>query len=80
MTVVYETSFSRRCPVDGVSIRYRFRAEGSRMLRVEHINAAIKSLPQSGFQEKLTAQLRKKLKCRITTVGHHSGVKVTCTA
>lgn len=80
MRVIHETTFSRRCPVDDALDRYELRVEASRTIKVEDILAAVEALPEKAFQEDITLTLAAKLGCIVTTIGHHSGVKTTCTA
>jgi hypothetical protein len=78
MRVTHELTFHRQCPVDDALDLYEARIETDRTVTVEDILAAIKALPKKAFQEEITAALAGKLGCRVTTVGHHSGVKTTC--
>jgi len=78
--VIHEWSFRRRCPVDDALDRYDLRVEANDMVKVEDIVAAVEALPKKAFQEELTQILAAKLGCIVTTIGHHSGIKTTCTA
>lgn len=79
MMVVHEMTFSRRCPVDDAQDRYELKVEATCIVKVEDILAAVEALPAKAFQEDITLQLAAQLGCRVTTIGHHSGVKTTCT-
>jgi hypothetical protein len=70
----------RRCPVDGALDAYDVTVTAARLVRVEDILGAISELPEATFQEDLTQRLAAALRCRVRTVGHHSGVRTTCTA
>ncbi len=80
MKAVHELTFARRCPVNDAQDLYDLRIEATRVVKVEDILAAVAALPEKAFQEEITVELAAKLGCRVTTIGHHSGVKTTCSA
>lgn len=80
MKVTHELRFSRKCPIDESTDFYDLKVETEGIIKVEAILEAVASLPDKEFQEVLTASLAAKLRCRVTTIGHHSGVKTTCEA
>lgn len=80
MKVIHELSFDRRCPINDGFDHYDLVIETNRLITVEDILEAIDELPEKVFQEVITERLAARLKCRVTTTGHHSGVKTTCTA
>jgi hypothetical protein len=78
MIVTHELNFGCRCPVnEGVDI-YKVTIETNRVVMVEDILAAVAELPEKAFQEDITIQLAATLRCHVTTIGIHSGVKTTC--
>ena len=55
--------------------------EAPRTIAVEAIIAAISRYGERRmFQEDITAELARELRCRVTTVGYHSGIKTTVLA
>jgi len=81
MMVVYELTFSRKCPVDEAHDHYHLTIEANHTILVEDILRAIECLPEKAYQEDLTKILARKLGTEsVTTVGYHSGVKTTCVA
>jgi hypothetical protein len=80
MKVTHELSFFRRCPVDDAQDFYECKVETAGLLKVEDILAAVGTLPEKAFQEEITVALAANLKCRVTTIGFHKGIKTTCSA
>lgn len=80
MIVLHEMTFARRCPIDDAQDLYELRIETTRVVKVEDILMAVSALPEKALQEDITLALAAKLGCRVTTIGHHSGVKTTCSA
>ena len=78
----YEVEVFARCPVTPSCVDvYAFTIETERVIEVEKIIAFFfgeKRKPV--FQEALTRQCAVALGVRVTSVGYHSGVKVTSTA
>lgn len=78
MLVRHEMKFARRCPVNDLRDVYHLTVETNGILKVEDILEAVAALPEVAFQEALTLALAAVLRCAVTTVGYHSGVKTTC--
>jgi hypothetical protein len=79
--VTHELVLRVRCPVDGAHDIYQVTVEASRLVKVEDILAAMGDVAKdAAFQEEITQRLAVALACTVTTVGHHSGVRTTCTA
>lgn len=77
---VYEVQVKARCPLDhGIDV-YEFRLESKEIILCDDIlkffanNAGNRKV----YQEALTKQCATALGCRAASVGHHSGIKVTC--
>ena len=77
----YEIEVRAQCPVNPQDTDlYEFTIESETMIKVEDIvgffevNAGQKWV----FQEALTMRAATTLGARVTSVGYHSGVKVTC--
>jgi len=70
------------CPVvDGERDLYQVTVESESMIEVELIISFFKQYgEQKIFQEELTRKAATNLGARVTTVGNHSGVTVTCRA
>lgn len=82
MTVVYEFTLSVSCPVDGTLDTYEATLTSPSMVSVEAINAQVAYYADKViFQERLTEDMWHRLGCggELTTVGTHSGVRVTVT-
>ena len=83
MKCSYEVEVRAQCPVmpDDTDV-YQFTIESESIVQVERIvefigaNAGKKHI----FQEDLTNKCAVALGARVTSVGWHSGVKVTCVA
>jgi hypothetical protein len=80
MNVKHELTIFNRCPVNGAQDVYQLTVEARTIVKVEEIIAAVADLPTPAFQEELTVALAGRLHCRVTTIGHHTGVKTTCWA
>lgn len=77
----YETKIVAACPVDDKPDLYEATFESDDTIKVELILEAIaKYATEKKFQEAITADLARDLRCRVTTVGYHSGVKTTVIA
>lgn len=79
----YEYEVRAQCPVNPTDTDlYSFVIESESLIEVERIvqffNAHAKE--QKVFQEALTQQCAVTLGAHVTSVGYHSGVKVTCIA
>jgi hypothetical protein len=76
----YEIEVKARCPMDhGIDV-YHFTLESENLILCEDIIKWFKenSGKRRVFQEVLTKATATSLGCRATSVGHHSGIKVTC--
>jgi hypothetical protein len=79
----YDIEVRAQCPVnpDDTDL-YQFTIQSGAMIEVERItaffeaNAGLKNV----FQEALTQKCAVTLGAQVTSVGWHSGVKVTCEA
>lgn len=80
MIVRHELKVARRCPVNDSRDVYSVTVEANGIVKVEDILAAVAALPEVAFQEAITIALAAVLRCTVTTVGYHSGVKTTCLA
>ena len=81
MICQYQTTLTGLCPVDDSNDVYDVTFESYSMIPVEDILTAMRSYNGfQQFQEQTTAELARTLKCRVTTVGFHSGVKTTVSA
>lgn len=83
MKNTYEIEVRAQCPVNPTDTDlYQFKIESESIIEVEKIveffakNAGRREV----FQETLTQQCSVTLGARVTSVGWHSGVKVTCVA
>lgn len=79
----YEYEVKAQCPVQATDTdRYDFLIESESLIEVEKIveffraNAGNRNV----FQEALTQQCAVTLGAKVTSIGWHSGVKVTCEA
>lgn len=83
MKNTYEREVKAQCPVKPDDRdRYDFVIESATIIKVEDINAFFDAHAgeKSVFQETLTAKCATTLGAKVTSVGYHSGVKVTCVA
>lgn len=77
----YEVQIVAACPVDDRPDLYEATFESESCIKVESILDAISPWRErKAFQEEITEDLARTLKCRVTTVGFHSGVKTTVEA
>lgn len=83
MKNTYEIQVRAQCPVvpDDTDL-YHFMIESEEIIEVEKIIAFVKKHAgkKNVFQEALTQKCATTLGARVTSVGVHSGVKVTCIA
>lgn len=78
MICVYETVMTCNCPVDGSKDLYVVALESDHMIKVEDIIAELKRFEtMEDFQEGVTDVLSRTFDCQVTTIGTHSGIKVT---
>ena len=79
----YEIEVFAQCPVNPEDRdRYQFALESESIIEVEKIIAFFKTHADKAriFQEALTLQCAVTIGTRVSSVGWHSGVKVTCEA
>lgn len=79
----YEIEVRAQCPVNPSDTDlYAFSIESEALIEVEKIVAFFKANggAQKVFQEALTQLCAVTLGARVTSVGYHSGVRVTCEA
>lgn len=83
MKNTYEIEVRAQCPVnpDDTDL-YAFTIESQVLIEVEKITAffAKNASKKKIFQEALTQSCAVTLGARVTSVGYHSGIKVTCVA
>ena len=80
---IYQLDVRAQCPVNQADTDlYAFTIESDTIIEVERIVEFFKAKAgaQKVFQEALTQQCAVALGARVTSVGYHSGVKVTCVA
>jgi hypothetical protein len=78
MQVKYEFEIHAKCPVDKKPDRYLAVAESNKILFCEDVVAEVEKLKNTETpQETLTENLSRALGCTVTTVGYHSGIKVS---
>jgi len=81
MLCKYETRIVAACPVDDKPDLYEATFESDDTIRCEDILKAIgRWATEKAYQEVITAELARELRCRVVTVGYHSGVKTTVSA
>lgn len=81
MICKYEITIVAACPTDSKPDIYEATFISDKVIMCEAILDAIKPYAtEKIYQERLTAELARELKCRVSTVGHHSGVKTTVDA
>lgn len=81
MICKYETRIIAACPVDKQPDVYDATFISDDTIKCELILEAIGPYAtESAYQEVITADLARKLRCRVITVGYHSGVKTTVEA
>lgn len=83
MMCSYDVEVRAQCPVNPSDTDvYQFTIEAESMIEVEKItgffadNGKLKNI----FQEALTQKCAVTLGAKVTSIGWHSGVKVTCVA
>lgn len=83
MKCIYNYEVRAQCPVNPEDTDlYAFAIESESLIEVEKIVAFFKTnaAAQRVFQEALTQKCAVTLGAKVTSVGWHSGVKVTCIA
>lgn len=81
MTCLYEFQTNARCPADGAVITFDVQVISERMITVEDLLSLTNRLTGKPImQEPFTARLADELSAKVTTIGTHSGVKITCSA
>jgi hypothetical protein len=78
---VYEFKTKATCPVDGEVIEFDVTIYSEDMIEVEDILDHVRDMTASHImQEPFTQRLADRLNVSVTTIGTHSGVKITCSA
>lgn len=83
MRCAYEIEVRAQCPVNPADTDlYQFTIESERLIEVERIAAFFQKNAGNSevFQESLTQQCAVTLGAKVTSIGWHSGIKVTCAA
>jgi hypothetical protein len=81
MICTYQTRIVAACPVDDKPDVYDATFISDDTIRCEDILAAVaRYATEKAYQEIITADLSRELRCRVITVGFHSGVKTTVEA
>ena len=81
MICKYETRIVAACPVDDKPDVYDAIFENDDAIQVERIlELTAKYAVIKAYQELITSELARDLRCKVTTVGYHSGVKTTVVA
>lgn len=83
MKTIYQLDIKAQCPVNPSDTDvYAFTIESHTIIEVEKIIAffAENGGTKAQFQEVLTQKCAVNLGAHVTSVGWHSGVKVTCEA
>lgn len=83
MKCIYEIEVRAQCPVNPKDTDlYKFTIHSESIIKVERIVEFIKTHvdKKNIFQEDLTQQCAVSLGARVSSVGWHSGIKVTCDA
>lgn len=83
MENVYEVEVRAQCPVNASDTDlYQFTIRSQSLIPVEKIAAFFKRNAgrRKVFQEALTQQCAVTLGAKVTSIGWHSGIKVTSTA
>lgn len=80
MKNTYQVEVKAQCPVNPTDTDlYAFTIESESLIEVEKIVAFFdKHAKEKVFQEALTQKCAVALGAKVTSVGNHSGVKVTC--
>lgn len=79
----YDIEVRAQCPVNPEDTDlYQFAIESESLIEVEKIAAFFKESAgnKETFQEVLTQQCAVTLGAKVTSIGWHSGIKVTCEA
>jgi hypothetical protein len=83
MKCLYEYQVRAQCPVNPSDTDlYQFTIEAEGLIQVERITEffAANAGKKETFQEALTQHCAVTLGAKVTSVGWHSGIKVTCHA
>lgn len=83
MRTIYEIEVRAQCPVNPKDIDlYQFTIESNDIIEVEYIARFFRDHAGDTqvFQEELTRKAAVTIGARVRSVGHHSGIKVTCEA
>lgn len=83
MKCIYEVEVRAQCPVNPSDTDlYQFIIESESLIQVEKIVAffEVNAGNREIFQEALTQNCAVTLGAQVTSIGWHSGIKVTCVA
>jgi len=83
MKCKYEIEVRAQCPVNPTDTDlYQFTIESETLIEVEKIASFFKANAGKNetFQEALTQQCAVTIGAKVTSIGWHSGIKVTCEA
>lgn len=72
----YRIRFVLVCPANGIPVTYALEIERPTMIRVEDIQAAVKTLGAGAFHEDAADALFRLLGGRQTMRAHHHGVDI----
>lgn len=76
---LYQFELTAICPNGKLQDRYDCAVTSEATIQVERIAAICQRIStQKRFQEDIADELRNELQARVTVVGWHFGVKVTC--
>lgn len=79
MLVKHYLRLTAVCPVNRQLDHYDLVVECRRVVEVEKILKEVTFFADVAmYQEQITKALSKRLKCKVTTTGYHSGVKTVC--
>jgi hypothetical protein len=74
----YELTHTANCPNGELVDHYTIKIESAKAIQVEALISALSDSPDEIYQEDLTDWLRQRIPAKITTVGSHHGVIITC--
>lgn len=75
---IYKLTHTATCPNGNLEDYYEITISSSKIIQVEDILLALSNAPKEIYQEELTDYIRSKLPAKISTVGYHHGVEITC--
>jgi len=74
----YELTHTAHCPNGQLVDNYSIKIESHKSIQVEDLISELDNSPEEIYQEDLTDWLRQRIPAKITTVGSHKGVVITC--